>query len=88
MEIASNFNFDGIARMGYGWSNPNHAAAVIGCFIPTVWAIEDIYGLGKNRLSAKYLTIAFEMLLLVLMVKTYSRGGMLGLCAAMIFYII
>ena len=36
------FTFDGIVRQGFGFYNPNHAAALICAISPFLWGLEKI----------------------------------------------
>ena len=63
------FTFDGIVRQGFGFYNPNHAAALICAIFPFLW------GWKKYAWIGWFLTF----LLTVPLVMTYSRTGVLVL---------
>ena len=59
------FTFDGLVRLGFGFSNPNHAAAAICAVLPFLW------GWRRYAVIGWLLSIA----LLVPLSLTYSRTG-------------
>ena len=63
------FTYDGMVRYGFGFYNPNHAAALICAIMPFLW--------GWKRLS--YLGWTFSLLLAIPLALTYSRTGILVL---------
>ena len=69
MEKMMEFTFDGIVRQGFGFYNPNHAAALICAIFPFLW------GWKKYAWSGWILTF----LLTIPLVMTYSRTGVLVL---------
>ena len=69
MEKMMEFTFDGIVRQGFGFYNPNHAAALICAIFPFLW------GWKKYAWIGWFLTF----LLTVPLVMTYSRTGVLVL---------
>jgi len=75
-----------MARLSYGWDNPNHAAAVFVCLIPLFMGngktIERSLAL-RTWLYVVWFGEAFVSLLLAL---TYSRGGGLAWLASLLFF--
>ena len=69
MEKMMEFTFDGIVRQGFGFYNPNHAAALICAIFPFLW------GWKKYAWIGWFLTF----FLTVPLVMTYSRTGVLVL---------
>ena len=69
MEKMMEFTFDGIVRQGFGFYNPNHAAALICAIFPFLW------GWKKHAWIGWILTF----FLTVPLVMTYSRTGVLVL---------
>ena len=72
------FTFDGIVRQGFGFYNPNHAAALICAIFPFLW------GWKKYAWFGWFLTF----LLTVPLVMTYSRTGVLVLGFELVAYFI
>ena len=69
MEKMMEFTFDGIVRQGFGFYNPNHAAALICAIFPYLWGWKKYAWIGW----------ILTFLLTVLLVMTYSRTGVLVL---------
>ena len=63
------FTFDGIVRQGFGFYNPNHAAALICAIYPFLWGWKKYAWIGWM----------LTFLLTVPLVMTYSRTGVLVL---------
>ncbi|MBO5309414.1 MAG: O-antigen ligase family protein [Lentisphaeria bacterium] len=63
------FTFDGIVRQGFGFYNPNHAAALICAFFPFLWGWKKYAWIGW----------ILTFLLTIPLVMTYSRTGVLVL---------
>lgn len=63
------FTYDGIVRWGFGFYNPNHAAALICAIFPFLWGWKKYPWLGW----------ILSGLLLVPLVMTYSRTGIIVL---------
>ena len=63
------FTFDGIVRQGFGFYNPNHAAAPICAFFPFLWGWKKYAWIGW----------ILTFLLTIPLVMTYSRTGVLVL---------
>ena len=69
MEKMMEFTFDGIVRLGFGFYNPNHAAALICAIFPFLWGWKKYAWIGW----------ILTFLLTVPLVMTYSRTGVLVL---------
>lgn len=63
------FTFDGIVRQGFGFYNPNHAAALICAIFPFLWGWKKYAWIGWM----------ITFLLTIPLVMTYSRTGVLVL---------
>lgn len=72
------FTFDGIVRQGFGFYNPNHAAALICAIFPFFWGWKKMTWLGW--LASIALTIPLAL--------TYSRTGILVLFFELMLYLI
>ena len=72
------FTFDGIVRQGFGFYNPNHAAALICAIFPFLWGWE------------KYAWVGWSLTILLTppLVMTYSRTGVLVLAFEFAMYFI
>jgi len=82
--MRSEFLFNGVSRLSYGWQNPNFAAAVLVCLLPFVWVATDrVASRLGHRVYWLWLT---EVALGLMVVWTYSRGGILAWLLAAIFY--
>ena len=69
MDKMMEFTFDGIVRQGFGFYNPNHAAALICAIFPFLWGWKKYAWIGW----------ILTFLLTVPLVMTYSRTGVLVL---------
>lgn len=78
------FTFDGMVRYGFGFYNPNHAAALICALFPFLWTA----WLKWTRLPVRIPIVLLNLLLLVALVLTYSRTGVLVLCLEMTLFCI
>lgn len=67
------FTCDGMVRMGYGFYNPNHAAALICALLPFLWE----WFLQTRRKIWKITAILLNLLLLTALVFTFSRTGII-----------
>ncbi len=67
------FTYDGMVRMGYGFYNPNHAAALICALFPFLWE----WFLQTRRKIWKTTAVLLNMLLLTALVFTFSRTGII-----------
>lgn len=72
------FTFDGIVRQGFGFYNPNHAAALICALMPFLWQWRRLAWVGWSLATI----LAFCLAL------TYSRTGMLVLGIELVCYFI
>ena len=72
------FTFDGIVRQGFGFYNPNHAAALICAIFPFLWGWKKYAWLGW----------ILTLLLTVPLAMTYSRTGVLVLAFELVMYFI
>ena len=78
MEKMMEFTFDGIVRQGFGFYNPNHAAALICAIFPFLWGWKKYAWIGW----------ILTFLLTVPLVMTYSRTGVLVLVFELAAYFI
>ena len=69
MDKMMEFTFDGIVRQGFGFYNPNHAAALICAIFPFLWGWKKYAWIGW----------ILTFLLTIPLVMTYSRTGVLVL---------
>ena len=60
------FTYDGMVRYGFGFYNPNHAAALICAVMPFLWGWKRFQPLGW----------CLSLILTVPLAMTYSRTGM------------
>lgn len=69
------FTYQGLTRHGFGFQNPNHAAALIVLLLPLCW--------GGRKLSGKWwislIIWLIEITLYAGLIMTYSRAGILAL---------
>ena len=78
MEKMMEFTFDGIVRQGFGFYNPNHAAALICAIFPFLWGWKKYAWIGW----------ILTFLLTIPLVMTYSRTGVLVLGVELAAYFI
>lgn len=76
------FTYEGLVRYGYGFSNPNHAAALIAMLLPFLWALRLYF----KRLYLKGVVTGFECLFYTGLIFTYSRTGFFVLLITMLFF--
>jgi hypothetical protein len=69
------FTYHGLVRYGYGFFNPNHAAAAICLLLPFVWYARRVI---KYKAIKAFLLIC-ELFLYLALLFTFSRTGMLAL---------
>jgi len=67
------FTYDGMVRYGFGFANPNHAAALICAILPFLWIL--IFSKGWKRWTGAGLSI----IMLACLALTYSRAGIVVL---------
>lgn len=70
------FTFEGVVRHGFGFYNPNHAAALICAFFPFLWG-------WKKR---AWIGVIASVLLAIPLAMTFSRTGVLVLFLEIIAY--
>lgn len=75
------FTYEGIVRYGFGFYNPNHAAAFICALSPFSW----ILFFAKQRLF-KLLGAVFSIALMVALSLTLSRAGALVFCLELLAF--
>ena len=66
------FTYEGLVRYGFGFYNPNHAAALICALAPFAWAL-----CTSSKLPLKAGGIIASALLFAALALTYSRSGLL-----------
>jgi hypothetical protein len=76
------FTYKGMIRYGYGFENPNHAAALIAMLLPILWTIRA----DASRRIIKYPVLGIELVLYVALFYTYSRAGVVALVFSGIFF--
>lgn len=69
------FTFDGMVRYGFGFYNPNHAAALFCAILPFLWAMRR-----------RWLAAGLSMAVVILLALTFSRTGMAVLLLEGAFY--
>ncbi len=67
------FTFNGIVRHGFGFYNPNHAAAFICALMPFVWAA----GFRGKHWPVRVTAVAITVLLCIALAMTFSRTGLM-----------
>ena len=65
------FTYHGMVRWGFGFYNPNHAAACIVLILPIFWFVRSII----KRKIFKVLVFLLELPLYIGLLLTYSRTG-------------
>ena len=71
------FTYNGLVRWGFGFHNPNHAAAAICAILPFLWGLElrvEGCGLRMSRF-ARWAGLAMSVVLFGALALTYSRTG-------------
>ena len=73
--IFMEFTYHGMVRYGYGFTNPNHAAALLAILLPLLW-----YGRinWRKKRPALLLLLSCEFTLYAGLTMTYSRSGVLA----------
>ena len=66
------FTYEGLVRYGFGFYNPNHAAAFICAILPFVWIL-----LFQKACWQKILGGLISVILILALAFTYSRAGVL-----------
>ena len=67
------FTYEGVVRQGFGFYNPNHAAALICAWLPFCWAAL----LRWKQFTCRMVFGGLTLLLTVALAMTYSRSGVL-----------
>lgn len=73
------FTFEGVVRQGFGFYNPNHAAALFCALFPLVWAAWFRW----RNVAVRAFTGTAGVLLLAALAATMSRTGLLVFAAEM-----
>lgn len=76
------FTYEGLVRHGFGFYNPNHAAAFICALLPFVWL-----GFFSKAAWPKILACVASAALLAALAFTYSRTGLLVLALEMFAFL-
>jgi uncharacterized membrane protein YoaK (UPF0700 family) len=71
------FTYQDMIRYGFGFFNPNHAAAMIACLLPLCWGIRVF--MQKRMLV--FPAMAAEIILYLALIFTYSRTGFIAVLA-------
>ena len=77
------FTCDGMVRQGFGFYNPNHAAALICALLPFLWSAWFRWPSWKARVPAALGT----GLLLAALAATFSRTGLMVLGGELLLYL-
>lgn len=74
----ADFFYNGIERWSLGWSTPNYASAFFVAIVCLLWCVQS------NRFL-QLVSLIFEIVLYLIIIKTYSRGGLVALfvCAGL-----
>lgn len=76
------FTYNGLVRYGFGFYNPNHAAALITMIIPVLWGLRRYF----KSISMKFSVVCVEIVFYIALVLTYSRTGIGALILSAIFF--
>lgn len=76
------FTYNGIVRHGFGFYNPNHAAALVTMIIPVLWGLRRYF----KSITAKSFIVCIEIIFYIALVLTYSRTGTGTLILSVIFF--
>ena len=77
------FTYDGIVRCGFGFYNPNHAAAFICALMPFLWTAWCRWTHGAARTATAGLTL----LLCIGLALTFSRTGVVVLLLEIVLFV-
>jgi len=83
--------FNGHPRWTLFWENPNHWAAFLSCLLPWVWLGQCLCLKRNDQLPFKIVVFALyasELAFWFLLIKTYSRGGLIAAVFGMAFFFI
>jgi hypothetical protein len=78
------FTYGGLVRQGFGFYNPNHAAALICAVLPLLWAAWFRWRGWKARVPV----LAGHLLLLAALAATFSRTGLVVLAGELLLYLL
>jgi len=84
--LSSQYSYDGIARFSFFWDNPNHAAAVIACFMPLLWGFQRSTSCKSSSRFTLYGVYIAEVVGVVCLVLTFSRGGGVAWIVGLFFF--
>lgn len=76
------FTYQGLVRYGFGFFNPNHAAAAICILLPFIWYARR----AISNKAIKTVSVAIELILYVALLFTFSRSGALALAISAIVW--
>lgn len=84
------FTYQGLVRYGYGFYNPNHAAAALVLLLPFLWYIRRIAIQNSwFRYGVLAFSIAAEFVLYLGLILTFSRSGLLAfIVSAMLWWLL
>ena len=77
------FTYNGIVRCGFGFYNPNHAAALICALMPFLWTA---WCRWKHR-GARMATAGLTLLLCIALALTLSRTGVIVLLLEIVLFV-
>lgn len=84
--LASPFDYRGLPRLSYFWSNPNHAAAVLVGLLPWFWQL-TVPSASETRSSfVRAALLLGEVLLSAMITLTYSRAAAMAWMAALLIF--
>ena len=90
--MPSEYFYNGNLRWSVYWPNPNAWAALLVCVLPLIWVLADFVarkakaGESNTIGHVRLLLLLPELVVWFLLVKTYSRGGIVAAFGAMLFY--
>ena len=80
------FTYQGIVRQGFGFYNPNHAAALICAVMPLAWWLWGVAGRGVGGGVRRVAAAAAMAGLLVMLALTFSRTGVAVFCLQLLAF--
>ena len=80
------FTYQGIVRQGFGFYNPNHAAALICAVMPLAWWLWGMAGRGVGGVVRRVAAAAAMAGLLVMLALTFSRTGVAVFCLQLLAF--
>jgi hypothetical protein len=78
------FTYNGLVRQGFGFHNPNHAAALICAVLPFLWAAWFRWRGWRARAPV----LLGHLLLLAALAATFSRTGLVVLAGELLAYLL